>query len=411
MSAPEPPARQSRRFPVLDDEPPPRPLWRRLLAPTAVVVVAGLVAAGVAAWPRSGPGSRHRAESLTRLTAAGGRILSVAVSGELVLSGPAGNGPVSLHALGQIGQSIYPATDDKYFSLDNGQVLAVTGSHPPARAKTKIGLFTLDITGSTLGAFADHDRELVALVSPGYGTQTRFKVVLYSLATGRPVTLGIGHNAAGDPQAPGVFATVIAPVRATSATSNVIADSRIELRDLGHPVRLLASTADLERDLHLSPRGGAALTPYPSPSGDAVAVTVRPRFGSSTAGVVILSRSGRVLGTIPVAAGPAAAVSTGPFTPPAGGGVAWSPSGQALAFPAPGRSGPGLSVWTRNGRLRKQAFPKATAAEYKSCLWSPDGQSIICASGGIGQQWVVATMAAHVMTPVHGPGVPVAWLP
>jgi hypothetical protein len=327
--------------------------------------------------------------------------MSVAINGELVLSDAAGTGVTKLPALGNVGRSIYPALDNHYFSLGNGQIVSASDRHPPVMASTKVQLFTDDLEGVSISPFADHDRELLALKLPSlFGTETAFKPVLFSLATGRSVSLGIGHQVAGDPQAAGVFASVAGRVVATTAVSHVVPDSRVELRDAGQPVVVLATAAELDHDLHQSRHLPVALTSYPSPSGNEVAVTVQPEYGSSTSGVVILNRAGKVLGTIATSAGP---VGTG--------SVAWSPSGTSLAFPAAGRTSPSLTIATMTGQLQRQPFPASTAAEYRYCLWSPDGQSIICASGGVGQQWVIATMAAHVMTPVHGPGAPVAWLP
>jgi hypothetical protein len=387
----QPASGQPRRFPVLDEEPPARPLWRRLLVPAGVIVLAGAVTAAVIIWPRSAPSSRQAASRQAQLTAAGGHILAVAGLGSLVLSDPAGRNVTKLHGLGEVGPAIFPALDNRYFSLDNGQVLAVSGHRPPAMASTRVQLWPSISEGTSVSPFADHDRQLVQLTLPFTSLATSQAVSLISLATGQSMGFGRGHSVAGDPKAVGVFISVArrGPPAATATATNlsVAPDSKLWLRDAGRPAVLLATAANLDRDLHLSPRLQVEMTPYPSPSGNEVAVTVQPQFGSNTSGIVILNRSGRVLSTVATSAGP-----TG------GDSIAWSPSGTALAFP-------------QSGRVKREAFPSSTAAEYQSCLWSPDGQSIICASGGTGQQWVIATMAAHNMTPIHGPGAPVAWLP
>jgi hypothetical protein len=367
-------------------------------------VLAGAVTAAVILWPRSAPASRQAASRQAQLTAAGGHILAVAGLGSLVLSDPAGRNVTKLHGVGEVGPAIFPALDNRYFSLDNGQVLAASGHRPPAMASTRVQLWPGSSEGTSISPFADHDRQLVQLTLPFLSLANQSAIALISLATGKSIRFGRGHTAAGDPKAVGAFISVARPgppaATATATNLSVAPDSKLWLRDAGRPAVLLATAADFDRDLHQSPRLQVALTPYPSPSGNEVAVTVQPQYASSTSGVVILSRAGRVLGTIATSAGP-----TGNDR------VAWSPSGTALAFPAAGRGKPALGIWTQGGQLRKTPFPASTAAEYKYCLWSPDGQSVLCASGDVGQQWVIATMAAHKMTPIHGPGAPVAWLP
>jgi hypothetical protein len=372
--------------------------------PTAVILLASAVAAAVILWPVSAPSSRQAAGRQARLTSAGGHILAVAGLGSLVLSDPAGQNVTTLRGLGEVGPAIFPALDNRYFSLDNGQVLAASGNRPPVMASTNVQLWPGDSVSTSISPFADHDRELVQLTSPFLSTATQFAIALISLATGKSTGFGRGHSAAGDPKTAGVFISVARrgpPVATATATNlSVGPDSKLWLRDAGRPAVLLATAADLDRDLHQSPRLQVAMTPYPSPSGNEVAVTVQPQSGSTTSGIVILNRSGRVLGTVATSAGPTGADH-----------IAWSPSGTALAFPAGGRGGAALGIWIKSGQVKREAFPASTAAEYQSCLWSPDGQSIICASGGTGQQWVIATMAAHAMTPIQGPGAPVAWLP
>ena len=369
-----------------------------------MILLAGAVAAAVILWPGSAPSSRQAASRQARLTAAGGHILAVVGLGDLVLSDPSGQHVNRLRGLGRVGPLIYPALDNRYFSLDNGQVLTATGNHPPVRASTKAALWPGASVGTSISPFADHDRELVQLTRPFTSNSTLFSIALISLATGKSIGFGKANSASGDPKAAGVFIPVPRrgpPVATSTATNLAVApDTKLLLRDAGHPPVLLATAADLNRDLRQSPRLPVAITPYPSPSGNEVAVKVQPQYGSGTSGIVILDRSGRVLGTVATSAGPAGADP-----------IAWSPSATALAFPAGGRGGPALGIWIRSGQVKREAFPPSTAAEYQSCLWSPDGQSIICASGGSGQQWVIATMAAHKMTPITGPGAPVAWLP
>jgi hypothetical protein len=246
--------------------------------------------------------------------------------------------------------------------------------------------------------FADHDRQLVALGVPYLGTATDFRVSEISLATGRSVSLGVAHQVAGDPRSRGALVSVAGQVGPTANVTAVVPDSRIELREAGRPAIRLATAAALNRALDQDPRLPVALTPFPSPSGSEIAVTVQPRDGGSTSGIVVLSRAGRVLGRVLTPEGPTGS-----------GAVSWSPSGASLAFTAVGPGGPDLSIWTVGG-LRTQPLP--AGARYSYCVWSPDGKSILCAGRqGQRQRWIIASTAGGAMAQEAGPGFPVAWLP
>lgn len=391
------PAGEPRRFPLLDDEPPPRPWWRRLLIPAAVIVVAGAVGAAVTLWPTSSPGSRPATRPPSRLTGLAGRIVAVAPDQGLVVSGPDGSKPVAVKALGNVGDAVYPALDNRYLSLGNGQVVATSPTHIPTLASTRVTMFTGDQNSAFIEPFADHDREIVVMLAPGFSTATDFVVSEVSLATGRSVPLGIAHQVAGDPQTRGVFVSVAAPVSATTSVTDVAPDSRVELREAGRPRQVLATAATINRALGQDPQLPVELTPYPNPSGTEIAVTVQAQSGGSTS-VVILNRAGRVLGTVATPKGPAGSDV-----------VSWSPTGPSLAFTSVGPAGPDLRIWS-HGQLRTEAFP--AGAKDDLCLWSPDGKSLLCTSGqDDGRRWLFANPSGGAMTTVAGPGFPVAWLP
>ena len=75
-----------------------------------------------------------------------------------------------------------------------------------------------------------------------------------------------------------------------------------------------------------------------------------------------------------------------------------------------GATGPALSIWS-GGQLRTEAFP--TGAKPSSCLWSPDGKTLLCGYGGQenSRQWLLASASGGAMTVAAGTGFPVAWLP
>lgn len=392
------PAGEPRRFPLLDDEPPPRPWWQRLLIPAGVIVLAGAVGAAIALWPTSSPGSRPAAGPPPgRLAGLAGRIIAVAPDQDLVVSNPDGSKPVEVKALGNVGDAVYPALDNRYLSLGNGQVVATSPTRVPALASTRVGLFPGDQNSGFIEPFADHDRELVVMVAPDLDTASDFTVSEVSLATGRSVTLGTAHQIAGDPQSRGAFVSVAGQVAATTSVTDVVPDTRVELREAGVPRRVLATAATINRALGQAPRLPVALTPYPNPAGTAIAVTVQAQSGGSTSGVVILNRAGRVLGTVATPDGP---TGTDP--------VNWSPSGASLAFTSVRPGGPDLRIWS-HGQLRTESLPAGAKDNY--CLWSPDGKSLLCSGQGGGRRWLFAIPAGGAMTVITGPGFPVAWLP
>jgi hypothetical protein len=379
---------------VLDPEPPPRPWWWRVLVSAGLLAAAAAVAAAVAFWPFSpGPARPGPAAGPSRLPAAAdrGRIVTTDPAGYLALADPDGTHLTTLHALGNVGQEASASPDDRYFSLGNGQVAVVRTGATLASYAAKVPV-TGNNTPASPDAFADDDRDMVILL--GYDESTQNPVTVVSLATGSSRSLGFAAEVAGDPQAPGVFVSVAAPPRASATVTEAFPDSRVELRDAGRPPVVLATAGTLDRDLGYPADLSVALIPYPSPSGTEVAVVVLPAAGRPAAGIVILNRSGRLLGTAAGSAG----------LPPA-----WSPSGAALAYDAVGSA---LTVWRPGGRTVTQPIPP-TGSGY-SCIWSPDGMSILCASLAPtgGGQWEIASAAGRGKpVAVRGPGLPLAWLP
>jgi hypothetical protein len=373
------------------------------------VVLAAAAAAAATYWPSPGTPAAHQVTARpTQLTRAAGRIAIIAPLGALEISSPDGQHVKKVPALSDAGYPLLVSPDNRYLSEGNGQVITAPSQGLPAVIKTPIALWPYQVESPDAGPFADHDRYLVGTYQGGFGSESDRNPVLYSLATGHRIKFGAAHHIAGDPQSAGVFSSTAGKVLATTGVTTAIPDTNVVLQRAGHRPQVLATDAELQRDLHRKggqaaqkASQGAELVPYPSPSGDAVAITVTPQDGSRDPGVVILSRSGRILGDVPTTDGPI------PSAAPA-----WSPSGSALAFVGSGPGGPALYIWTRAGnKVHRYPFPSATAGQYKFCLWSPDGQSLLCSADHPAQQWVIATMPGHTMTPLHGPGTPVAWLP
>jgi WD40-like Beta Propeller Repeat len=399
---------ERRRFPALDPEPPPPPWWRRLVIPAAVLVLAAAVVAVLQFrpfWPaaRGAAGAAGHSAALAGLA---GRIVVVTAAGGLALSDPDG-GHVT-RAMANVGAMVAAAPGNRSLSLFNGQVIVVKRGPALALGHSSVPLSS-ETTTAWPDPFADHERALVMLQDFGVQSQSSGNPIsAVSLATGQAVSLGAGDLVAGDPQAPGAFVSVAAPPSPTTVTApgSANSDSEIVLRDAGRPPVLLATAAALNSDLGYAPSLPASLDPVPSPSGSEVAVAVRPQ-GASVTGIVVLSRAGHMLGR--------ALTPVGTQSIPA-----WSPSGRSLAYLAgvDGGGGPELRIWTI-GRSAVVTVPPPSGLAgvsrgYGTCIWSPDGTSILCGAGAGGSGsggWAIAKAAGGRMTAVPGPGVPVAWLP
>ena len=397
-----------RRFPALDPEPPPPRWWRRLLVPVCVLAAVAVVVTAVRWLPSVFAGSPGRPAAAGHpghqqpapAVHAGGRVVLVTQSGELALADPDGSHLARAGRLGVVGSALGASLDNRYLSLVNGQVISVRPGPMLASYPAKVPLSS-NATVALPDPFAGHERFVVRLLDygdPGQSASNPISVV--SVATGHSVSLGTGDQVAGDPAAEGVFAALTAPPRASAAVLTGNPDARVVLRDVGRPQVLLATAGALSHAVGLARSLPVSLAVYPAPSGAEVAVTVRSAAGGSDGGLVILSRSGRIITALRARGG----------TGPAAGVPVWSVSGRALAYLSSSASGaPALSVWSGGGRMSTSPLP-SSAGRYGTCVWSPDGRSVLCPAGG-GSEWVVAPAAGGQAAVAPGSGSPVAWLP
>ena len=397
-----------RRFPALDPEPPPPPWWRRLLWPACVLAGAAVAVTAVQVLPSLFAGSPAARSAAARpghrpagpVIRASGRIVVVTASGGLALANPDGSHLARAGGIGNVGDAVAASPDNRYISLLNGQVISVRPGPSLASFPGKVELDS-NTTVPLPDPFADHERAVVMLADfgdPAFSSSNPISVV--SIATGRSVSLGSGHQVAGDPAAAGVFTTVTEPLPEVGVSLQITPDARVVRRDAGLPPVRLATAGELSHAVGLPRRLAVSLAVYPSPSGAEAAVTVRPASGGRGGGLVILTRSGRTVTALPAGAG----------TGPAPGNPVWSPSGTSLAYLSTSSSGASrLSVWSA-GRpgVVSSALP-ALAGRYGACVWAPDAAAVLCPAAG-GSQWVVARAAGGRPAVTRGPGLPVAWL-
>ena len=370
-----------------------------MLVSAGGLAAAGGVAGAILVWPFS---TQHAAVAagLSARSAGlpGGRIVAVTGTGSLALTDPAGSRVTRPGAVQDVGQPVSASPDNHYFSLPDGQLIAVRPGPSLVYLATRV-----PNNGTTIAPwpdpFANHSRDLIMLRAyAGYESAAN-PVSVVSLATGRTLPLGLADRVAGDPQTDGAFVSVAAAPSPSAAVTQVTADSRLELRDPGRPGAVLGTAAALSHDVGLGNNVPVSLIAYPDPSGRRIAVVVQPASGGQ-AGIVVLSRSGGVLGTV---AAPASVR----------GIPAWSPSGGSLAYLSAGGSTPELRVWTTGGRSSTWQLTSGNGDDW--CIWSPGGTAVICASTAVTdtQDWTAVTVAGQPGRPVavYGPGLPVAWLP
>lgn len=187
-------------------------------------------------------------------------------------------------------------------------------------------------------------------------------------AAGPPGRRG-GHRRWGDPASIGAFVAVSGPGRA---------DSRLELRDRGHPALVLATAAQLNRDSGRPAGQPVHLTMFPDADGQKVAVVLNPPGGGgSDSPLVVLDRRGRVLSA--VGSGPGPISYSTPY---------WSPDGASLAYATFDSGGTALAVLS-GGRVSSQGFEPSTSVD--GCAWSPDSAWVLClASTSFASNWVLA---------------------
>ena len=342
----------------------------------------------------------HLASTGVQASLPAGRIVSGDLNGTVLLSNPQGLARAWLPGFGTFtDEGLVVAQDDHLVVTSTGVLIAVRRQSLDATGLTVRRVATLGLAG-----FADHDRALAGLDVGGSRNWGIAEVV--PIDGGEVVALGQADGVAADPASPGAFVTLPSlaqPGNPPPAGGYAgAADARVELRDAGRRPVVLATSAQLEGDLREA-AGPVNLEVFPDRQGDKVAVLVNPvAAGEANAGVVVLSRSGGVLGAVRPQAGPLE------YSQPA-----WSPDGTALAFATSIDNQSQVSVWHVDGPVYTRPAPDIGAA-LNYCLWSSTGDGIMCASTDFGAagstQWVAGNAGRHPLRAYSAPGLPLAWL-
>ena len=396
-------------FPALDPEFSRAELIRRRLrnwsaAAAVIVILAGL--GGLATYllrghvtPHRGASERTNQQTVKTLPASAapvGTVLSQTPRGALAISGLRGQPAPPLMSLPQQ-VFVSPSLDNAFLAVSNGLLVSV-GAHGHLSATHLKNVSTTKWSPVGPEPLADHDRFLALEYSGASAGPGDNAISVRSLATGKSESLGSGDLVAGDPAAAGVVASLpVASLTSGAPANGLWPDGMVVLRDAGQKAVVLGTAAQLYQDVHLPAGTLANFFPSPDPAGDKIAIVVQPLNPAASAGVVVVTRSGRVVYAV---GGAGRSVS-----------VSWSLSGQSLAIAGQGPHESVLRIWTASGSPSVQPFPGH--AGYTDCVWSPDGAWILCALAGEhsdGKQWVVAAASGGPMAVTKGPGFPLSWI-
>jgi hypothetical protein len=310
----------------------------------------------------------------------GGIVLAEAPSGQLTLTDLRSGRSVRLSGLGLFATSPAPvvSADGKYLIAPTmGELISLANPAAPVKVRNALS-FSNTSDPALLSPFADHDRSIVLQRLTYTLPVAKAPTSVQSVSTGRVTSLGIADTAAGDPQAPGAFVPVA--WHGLPLHDGVTPDVRLELRDVGSRPRVLAAAASLSHALGISSKVPVTLRAFPNPQGTMVA------------GVVVLSRLGKLLG----------AESAGSPAIPA---IAWNRPGTTLAFIGRGAAGAELTEWDIGAQSSTSVLPFGISG-LASCLWSPDGAAVLC--GTRDGAWFI--MSSGFPDMLSGRGLALAWL-
>jgi hypothetical protein len=389
-------------FPALDPEPPPRPLWRRALVPVVVVAGAALVAVLALTLTGTSSGGSHpgKQQAVVWPAKVPGVVIGWNLSGHTLLAmTPTGTlHHPSVLATG-IGNQLRVSADGfvllagssgRYYYLENRRLTPGPPNYPPGSFRPD------DVYG--ISPFAAHD---TAVVVGGQGLAPKPQPpVIIDLDTGdrHPLPGGPADQVVGD-RTSGAWVTIPHGLPTGTDTNPQQPDSRIEYRTPRKPPVTLATAAELGRAAKLHGAGHLQLTPYPSPSGRLIAVDVVTAGSSATTpeAVVVLTRTGHVVGHLP---------ATGLQQ------LAWSSdSSRLLLLQSPGR----LTTWAPGSGAPSPVVPLPNSpGGWGSCVFSPFGTYVVCAAAtdsGAVSRWALVRLSDRAMVTEPASEVPVDWSP
>ena len=340
---------------------------------TVVAVLAALAVAAVAIrWGRSQD-----------------RVLAGTTAGTVVTARPDGSHETAVAAPSG---GLVVAVDGRYLSSSDGRELVWRGDRLlPTGRRAPLGP---RIDGARLGQFtptwqatdfADHDRALVAVRDGGNGLLDA-EVVSF---TDRRLTIGPVVSAAGDPATLGAVTVQGSP-------------EAVVLVDAGHRSHVLLNAGRASRLLGLPEAVGVALVALPDRSGNRIAVLAVPLDPVHDvllwpSGIIVVSRSGQVLGVRPQATL---------------GMPAWSADGTTLVYPIPEVARrDGVALW-KIGAGHSQVLPYThRGPPLTGCVWATSGDAFLCSASEPNPSvpWVSGRVGDRRLRGGSGPPTPLLY--
>jgi WD40-like Beta Propeller Repeat len=315
------------------------------------------------------------------------------------------------------------ASDGRHLVNLEGQLVTMGLAGPVSISDlgASAGLAATDQAASTGWAdvsFADGGRYVVATECDLASQVSQSWVAeLIPAVGGKGRALGTVTHAVGDPDS--AAAIVSRPASLSEASSpfecfapGMAPDQAVELRQPGHADRTLVTAAELKAALGWPPATPVRLDADPVAGGSRLALRVTvdtpPGQQAPRQAAVVISRAGRILAHMPLAA-----YSTI---------MQWSPDGQQIAFCRAGpRTPSSVTLWSVGQGSRTIVLPGHHDVRCSQLLWSPDGSQLIYAAKaterGLTQAdnlqhgWTVIDPRSGRVHDVTAPGQPAAWLP
>jgi hypothetical protein len=356
-------------------------------------------------------------------------VLASAVSASLALSSSSGGAPAALRGLSgevvvqsangtfrwvdptndrelrlpPIARSGEPApvavsADGNTILYSYGALVSVAGTQFTTRPTSFSAVLPNATQPAPVMPFADQNQAVLVVTRATAGVPANASLI--DVADGERTDLGLVDDAAGDPQSVGAFVSVPAELNEPQIVHAASPDTAVELRITGKSPMVLATAAELNRDVGRLSSATTHMEVYPSPTGDSVAVVLDPLTPTSgDVPMVVLNRQGDVLAAITDQSGPI-------YHRP----LSWSPGGHQLAYPTYTTTGVALAIATETGTIYTLPAP-APNTTFGSCTWSPTSADVVCNSQTANRyQWLYALTITGRLVPAPSTGNPLAWI-
>jgi hypothetical protein len=379
------PPESPRRFPALDAEPPPRPVWRRILIPAVALAIAA-VAVGLVLRT---PAASHPHTAPPPAFNVRGSVVVWRANGSLAISDPDGS-HITARTKPEATQYPMRSPSGRYAVTISGDLWSLTTSSVHHVTANAWGGHALD--SIPLQPFADRDHYLVLGGRGAIGEHVPTQLVARGSGR-RSQRLGSNNpdQVMGDPSGPAVFLSEPAGRPMYVGNDFQQPDGSVLLAPLHRRPTVLITARRARAILRLS--GRLALMPWPSLDGNLVAVEARELSGRR-AGVVILDRAGRKVDGFEDSA--------------ASEDIEWSRSGVlAVITSSPGQ----VTIWKRGSVRRLPIHLPSVQNVSGECTWSPDSVTLLCptsTAGGIAD-WLLLQATSGKQQLVPAPGLPIAW--